>query len=61
MPVLMDHDGQVAQSYGVQGIPQTVIIHNGKIVRVHVGFSPNMAEILKADIEPLLADDKDKK
>ena len=56
MPVVMDTNGQVAQSYGVRGIPQTAILHKGRIVRVHVGFSPNMAEILKADIEPLLDD-----
>ena len=56
MPVLMDTQGAVAQAYQVQGIPQTVVIHNGKIVRVHVGFSPDLAESLQDEAERLLVD-----
>ncbi len=59
MPVLMDRQGDTAKAYGVQGIPQTVIIHQGQIVRVHVGYSPNMANMLKAEVEELLAKSND--
>lgn len=54
MPVLIDADGQIGQSYGVTGIPQTVVIHNGKIITVHVGYSPGMADMLKSQTEQLL-------
>ncbi len=38
MPVLLDTDGKVAKSFGVSGIPQTVVIDKeGKIVKVTVG------------------------
>ncbi|MEX2672560.1 MAG: redoxin family protein [Phycisphaeraceae bacterium] len=54
--VLMDRQGQVAQSYGVEGIPQTVVIgKDGKIHNIHVGFSPDLKKRLQADIEELLA------
>lgn len=54
MPVLMDTDGHVGQSYGIRGIPHTVVIHKGRIAHVHVGYSPAMAEMLKAEVEKLL-------
>lgn len=38
MPVLLDSDGKVANSFGVSGIPQTVVIDKeGKVVKVTVG------------------------
>ena len=54
MPVVMDTDGRIGQTYGVRGIPQTVVIHKGKIVTVHVGYSPGMTEMLKLQTEKLL-------
>lgn len=54
MPVVMDTDGRAAGAYGVTGIPQTVVIHRKKIASVHVGYSPQLAEILKAETEQLL-------
>ncbi len=54
MPVLMDTDGRVGEAYGVNGIPHTVIIHNGKIARIHVGYSPDLKDRLKSDVEALL-------
>lgn len=38
LPVLFDKDGKVAKSYGVRGIPQTVVIgKDGKVRKVVVG------------------------
>lgn len=38
IPVLMDEDGKVAKSFGVSGIPQTVVIgKDGKIKKIVVG------------------------
>ncbi|MBS0209502.1 MAG: DUF2092 domain-containing protein [Planctomycetes bacterium] len=54
--VAMDSDGSVANSYGVEGIPQTVIIDKDGTVRVvHVGASPNLKKELTAEIEAILS------
>ena len=38
LPVLFDKDGKVAKSYGVRGIPQTVVIDkDGKVKKVVIG------------------------
>ncbi len=50
IPVLLDSDGLVSNAYRVEAIPQSVIIKNGKIIRVNVGFSPQTAKQMKADI-----------
>ncbi|HYE33768.1 MAG TPA: DUF2092 domain-containing protein [Methylomirabilota bacterium] len=53
--VALDKDGAVSERYGVEGIPQTVIIDKEGVIRsVHVGFSPELKDILKKDIDPLL-------
>ena len=55
--VAMDRDGQVAGSYRVTGIPQTVIVgKDGIIKKVHVGFDPNLEAILKAELKEVLAE-----
>jgi len=54
MPVVMDINGRIAQSYAVRGIPQTVVIHRGKVVQVHVGYSPSMTDLLKSTTKKLL-------
>lgn len=54
MPVLMDKDGKVGQKYQVRGIPQTVVIANGKVKAVHVGFSPSIDSTLKDEINTAL-------
>ena len=53
LPLLLDDTGQVADSYGVSGIPQTVIIDRDGIVRsVHAGVPLwGFEETLIADIE----------
>lgn len=56
LPVLLDPKAKVAESYRVQGIPQTVLI--GKDGRVHVvyeGLSVDFKADLTRDIEALLA------
>ncbi|HEX7010051.1 MAG TPA: TlpA disulfide reductase family protein, partial [Phycisphaeraceae bacterium] len=55
MPVLMDQQTKVAGAYGVQGIPQTVVIADGKVQHVHVGYNPAMENQLKSEIQSLLS------
>ena len=54
MPIVMDTNNVAAQAYGVTGIPQTVVIADGHVKHVHVGFSPDMADTLKSQIDALL-------
>lgn len=55
-PVALDEDGSVAGLYGIDGIPQTVIIgKDGTVQAVHVGAIPGLEERLRSDIEILLA------
>lgn len=56
VPVAMDPEGTVGEQYGVEAIPQTVLIgKDGTVQVVHVGASPNLEEKLSAQIEDLLA------
>jgi len=54
MPVLMDRDGSVAKAYQANSIPQTVVVANGTVQQVHVGYSPNIEQTLKDEINELL-------
>lgn len=55
-PVALDADGAITQQYRADGIPQTVLIgKDGKVQVVHVGFGPNLADVLSEQIEALLA------
>lgn len=56
LPVLMDENFTAAQAYQVSGIPQTVIIANGKVHAVHVGYREGFGEQMKAEIEALLVE-----
>jgi peroxiredoxin len=51
--VLLDNDQQkAAEKYGVQGIPQTVVIgKDGKVAKVFIGFGPGSEETLKKAVE----------
>lgn len=50
LPTLMDTDDSVVAEYGFQSIPTTVIIGpDGKIFKVHVGFSPEIDKELRED------------
>ncbi len=57
--VALDKDGAVGNVYKAQAIPQTVIIGKEGIVQaVHVGALPNLKEILKKELNDLLAGKK---
>ena len=53
MTVLFDNDEQkVAEKYGVQGIPQTVVIgKDGTVKKVFVGFGPGTEEEMRKIVE----------
>jgi len=54
--VALDKEGKVAGLYGVEGIPQTVIIgKDGTVQVVHVGFRPDLNTVLKTQLDDLLA------
>lgn len=55
LPVILDPTSALSQAYQVSGIPQTVLISQGKVQKVHVGLSPDLEAQLKAEIEQLLA------
>lgn len=55
IPVLLDADGGVMTLYGVQSIPQSVVIDKEGIIRsVHVGFSPDLKTKLSSELETLV-------
>lgn len=54
MPVLMD-DGSLAKAYGVSGIPHTVVIVDGKVMDVKVGYAAGHENVLQRKIEAALA------
>jgi thiol-disulfide isomerase/thioredoxin/outer membrane lipoprotein-sorting protein len=52
VPVLMDSEGKTADSYGVEGIPTTVVIgKNGKVHKVLVGFGDDSENQVKNAIQ----------
>ena len=54
--VPLDQEGKVGDMYGVQGIPQTVLIgKDGTVQAVHVGFIPGMKQMLRDELDTLLA------
>lgn len=54
--VSRDADGKAGNAYGVQGIPTLVLIDKAGVVQsVHVGFSPQIGEKLKQELDALLA------
>jgi len=56
VPVLLDSDGAAGDMYGVEGIPQTVLIgKDGRVQDVHVGYSPSLKKQLSEKIDRLLA------
>jgi peroxiredoxin len=58
VPVVMDADGSVAEKYGVEAIPQTVIIGRDGVVRfVHIGTQPSLESRLKQELDGLISAD----
>lgn len=54
--VALDKDAGVGKLYGVQGIPQTVIIgKDGTVQAVHVGLLPDLKKKLSGELDALLA------
>ncbi len=54
-PVLLDDAGAASDAYGVTGLPTSVIIgKDGTIQVFHVGFAPNLGEILTEELEVLV-------
>ncbi len=57
--VPMDGRGEVAQRYGVTGIPRLILIDREGIVRaVHAGLSPTLDRQLSGEIRALLAEEE---
>jgi peroxiredoxin len=55
-PVLLDSEGNACKLYQAGAIPQTVIIdRTGKIQAVHVGYDPNLKEVLTQQLTDVLA------
>ena len=55
----LDPDGSAGRAYGLQGIPTLVLINKETIVQaVHVGYRPDIKEILTEQL-PLLLEGKD--
>jgi peroxiredoxin len=53
--VAFDKDGAVAKSYGVTGIPQSVIIgKDGTVQAVHVGFAADLKDRLTKELGTLI-------
>ena len=56
LPVALDREGAAGSAYGVEGIPQTVVIgKDGLVQSVHVGFSPDLKDLLGRELDDLLA------
>ena len=54
MPTLISMTDKITRDYGVNGIPVTVVIDkDGRIAKMHSGFSPKLFEELKAEVEQL--------
>ncbi len=57
IPVALDRDGKISESYEIEGIPHTVIIgKDGIIQAAHVGAMPNLKKQLTEEINAVLAD-----
>ncbi len=58
LPVAMDFTDEVGASYGVRGIPATVVIRaDGTVHSMHSGGGADYAEMLQAEIEAALGGD----
>jgi thiol-disulfide isomerase/thioredoxin len=52
-PIGLDVDGQIMNTYGITGVPETFIVDtDGRVAHVHVG--PVAEETLRAELDSLL-------
>ena len=57
LTVGLDPEGEIADQYGVEGIPQTVIIDKEGVIReVHVGYGPGLEKRLLRELNEILAE-----
>lgn len=57
LPVALDTAGAVSSKFSVQSIPRLMIIDTkGTVRHGHTGYSPNMQETLKNQLDALLAE-----
>ena len=55
LQVAMDPENESGNDYKVTGIPQTVIVgKDGVVKKVHVGFRPDLEEMLKAELDAIM-------
>jgi peroxiredoxin len=55
-PIVLDQNLEIWRAYGVEPIPQTVLIgKDGKVQAVHLGYGPALAEEISKQVEALLA------
>jgi peroxiredoxin len=55
-PIVLDPNLEIWRAYGVEPIPQTVLIgKDGKVQVVHLGYSPALGEQISKQVEALLA------
>jgi thiol-disulfide isomerase/thioredoxin len=55
-PIVLDQNLEIWRAYGVEPIPQTVLIgKDGKVQVVHLGYSPALPEEISKQVEALLA------
>lgn len=55
LPSLRDADADYAQALGIRSIPQSVVLVDGKIVNVHIGYHSGLEDELREEITALLA------
>jgi peroxiredoxin len=55
LEVVLDADGKIGEAYEAFSIPRTVIVDKDGIVQaIHRGFSPNLKEDIKKDLDAIL-------
>ncbi|MFO7959201.1 MAG: redoxin domain-containing protein [Candidatus Brocadiia bacterium] len=59
-PIVHDRDDAISDAYAVSAIPCLVLIGpDGKVIGRHVGFDPDIKEVLRKDVEQALKDDEE--
>lgn len=55
LEVVLDPDGKIGEAYEAFSIPRTVIVgKDGVVQAIHRGFSPNLKEDIKKDLDAIL-------